>query len=101
MLAEFKSNRLEKILKEIEHPEIAYTLFDLGMMNDINISEDKVSLTLKVPMLGIPIRELLISEIKSAVKKVEENIEVEIRLEEMNEEERTRFLKMAQQGWRF
>ncbi|MCD6384842.1 DUF59 domain-containing protein [Candidatus Sumerlaeota bacterium] len=101
MLAEFKSNRLEKILKEIEHPEIAYTLFDLGMMNDINISEDKVSLTLKVPMLGIPIRELLISEIESAVKKVEENIEVEIRLEEMNEEERTRFLKMAQQGWRF
>ena len=47
--------KIEKTLKEIEHPEINSTLFNLGMIKDIDIKEDKVTLTLKVPMLDIPL----------------------------------------------
>jgi len=37
---------------------------------------------------------------KSAVKKEDENVEVEIDMEEMNVDERAKFMKMAQDGWR-
>jgi len=88
------------LLKKIEHPEIAYTLFDLGMIKNINIQEKKVSLTLKVPMLGVPIKDYLINSIKEAVKKENKDIEVEIDVEEMDDSERTKFIRMAREAWR-
>ncbi len=92
--------KIGEALKEVEHPEIASNLFNLGMINDIDIKEDKVTLTLKVPMLDIPIKDHLINDIKSAVKKENENVEVEINIEEMNPDERAKFTKMAQSAWR-
>ncbi|MBA7703097.1 hypothetical protein ES703_111879 [subsurface metagenome] len=92
--------KIEKALKEIEHPEVSSTLFNLGMIKDIDIKEGKVTLTLKVPMLDIPIKDYLINDIKSTVKKEDENVEVEIKIEEMNGDERARFMRMAQDAWR-
>ncbi len=92
--------KIEKTLKEIEHPEISSTLFSLGMIKDIDIKENKVTLTLKVPMLDIPIKDYLINDIKSAVKKENENAEVKINIEEMNPDERAKFMEMAQEAWR-
>jgi|GEM_PF-585377 len=92
--------KIEKALKKIEHPEISSTLFDLGMIKDIDIKEDKVTLILKVPMLDIPIKDYLINDIKSAVKKENKKVEVEINIEEMNEDERAKFMKEAKEAWR-
>ena len=99
MLTE-KQKEIEKILKEIEHPEISSTLFDLGMLENIDFQESKVSLTLKLPMLQIPIKDYLIDNIKSTLIKKDENIAVEINIEEMDEKERARFMEMAQESWR-
>jgi metal-sulfur cluster biosynthetic enzyme len=95
-----KEVKIAKALKAIEHPEIRSSLFNLGMIKDLNIKEEKVTLTLKVPMVGIPIKDYLINDIKSAVKKEDENVEVEINMEEMDVDERTKFMKIAQDGWR-
>ena len=92
--------KIEKALKEIEHPEINATLFDLGMIKDIDIKEDKVTLTLKVPMLDIPVKDYLINDIKSAVKKEDENIKITINVEKMDKKERAKFVKTAQYAWR-
>jgi len=100
MATEDRINKIEKALKEIEHPEIARTLFDLGMIKDIDSQGSKITLTLKVPMLDIPIKDHLINDIKSAVKKEDENLEVEINIGEMDEGERIKFMKMAQDAWR-
>ena len=100
MIIENAKVRIEKALEEIEHPEVASTLFGLGMIKDIDIKEDKLRLILKVPMLDIPIKDYLINDIKSAVKKENENVEVEINIEEMNPGERVKFMKMAQDAWR-
>jgi len=97
---ENKKNKIKKILKEIEHPEIASTLFGLGMLKDINAEENKVTLSLNLPMPGIPIKDYLINDIESAVKKENPDIKVEINIAEMNEEERTKFFAMAQGAWR-
>lgn len=112
MAIESTKVKIEKALKKIEHPEISSTLFELGMIKVLDIKEDKVTLTLKVPMLHIPIEDYLINEIKSAVnpvrknglsngvKKENGNLEVEIKIEEMNSDERAKFMKMAQDAWR-
>ena len=91
--------KIKEDLKKIEHPEIAHTLFDLGMIKNIDIKENKVILTLKVPMLDIPIKDYLINDIKNAVKKEDENVEVEINVEEMSGDERAKFMRMAQENW--
>ncbi len=92
--------RIEKALKSIEHPEIAYTLWELGMLEGIVVKEDKVLVTLKLPRVGVPIREQLIESIKSAVKNENVHIDVKISIKEMSDEERIRFMKMAQEAWK-
>jgi len=100
MVEENKRIRMEEALKSVEHPEIAYSLFELGMIKDINIEESKVSLVLKVPTLSVPIKDYLITSIEEALKKEDEDVRVEVKVEEMDKEERVRFMKMAQEGWR-
>jgi len=34
------------------------------------------------------------------LKKEDEDVRVEVKVEEMDKEERVRFMKMAQEGWR-
>ena len=93
-------DKIGKILKEIEHPEIARTLFDLGMIKDVSIGENKLTFVLKVPMLSVPIKDYLIDNIKKAVKAVSEGVDVEVSLQEMDQEERAKFMAMAQEAWR-
>ena len=92
--------KIEEALKEIEHPESTSTLFDLGMIQGIDIKEDKLVLVLKVPRLDIPIKDYLINDIQSVVKKENGNVDVEINIEEMDEKERIKFMKMVQETWR-
>jgi len=93
-------SRVEEALRRIVHPEINHTLFELGMIKDINAGEKKVSLILKVPMLDIPIKDYLIDIIKSEIKKTDSNVKSEVKIEEMSLEERAKFMEMAQEAWR-
>jgi len=91
---------IKQTLKKIEHPEIAKTLFELGMIKDIRFEDGKVFLTLKLPLKEIPIKEFLIEDIKRTLKEKVPDIIVEINLKEMNQEEKLKFMKMAQEAWR-
>lgn len=100
MLEEKLKEIIEQRLKKIEHPEIAKTLFELGMIEDIRFEIGKVSLTLKLPLKEIPIKEFLIEDIKKTLKEKVPDTTVEINLKEMNQEERLKFIKMAKEAWR-
>jgi len=99
-MVNFDKNEVEEVLKEIEHPEIAYTLFDLGMIENVKLENNVVKLTLKVPMLGVPILDYLIASIKESIKEKFPGLEVDIDVAEMNIEERERFMRMAREAWR-
>jgi len=70
------------------------------MIKDIRYEDRKVSLNLKLPLKEIPIKEFLIEDIKRTLKEKIPDIIVEINLKEMNQEERLKFIKMAQEAWR-
>ena len=91
---------VHQAIGQVMHPEISRTLVDLGMVKDIALRDDEVTLTLVLPFLGIPdlIKDYLINSLRQVVTKL--GAKVEVRIAEMNEEERLVFLTMEQAGWK-
>lgn len=87
-------------IQRVEHPEISRSLVDLGMVQDIQVSEDRVALKLVLPFLGIPIavRDYMVHSLQQAVAGFD--AELEIQVAEMTPAERQRFLMLEQQNWR-
>ena len=91
---------VHQAIGQVMHPEISRTLVELGMVKDIALKDDEVTLTLALPFLGIPasIKDYLVNSLRQAVGKL--GVNVEVRIAEMNEEERLAFLAMEQEGWK-
>ncbi len=88
-------------IKKVKHPEIDYTLVELGIvdLDQLKETDSKITITMKFPFLGVPIQEMLIDSIKDAISNAESKKEIEIKTAEMSGEERERFMKMAQERW--
>ncbi len=87
-------------IQRVEHPEISRSLVDLGMVQDIQASEDVVSLKLVLPFLGIPtaVRDYMVHSLQQAVAGFD--AELEIQVTGMTPAERQRFLTLEQQNWK-
>jgi metal-sulfur cluster biosynthetic enzyme len=85
---------------QVMHPEINRTLVELGMVKDIVLKDDEVTLTLVLPFLAIPvsIKNYLMNSLRQAVMKL--GAKVEIRVAEMSQGERLAFLAMEQESWK-
>ena len=101
MTTSASESEILKVLAQVRHPEIDNTLVDLGMLKDIVISSTNVSLTLMLPLMGIPIqiKDYLVRSIHDAIAKLDASLQIELRLAEMSQDERSRFFKMSQDGW--
>jgi metal-sulfur cluster biosynthetic enzyme len=91
---------VHQAIGQVMHPEISHTLVELGMVKEIALKGDKVTLTLVLPFIGIPasIKDYLENSLRQAVMKL--GAKAEIRIAEMNQEERLAFLAMEQEGWK-
>ena len=99
-MAKFSQSNIDRALSKVMHPEIKYSLVDLGMIENVVCEEGKVRLTLKLPFLNVPVKEFLIQDVKEALTDLDEAIQVKLNLEQMSEEERDNFTKMAKEGWK-
>jgi len=91
---------INQALSKVMHPEINYSLVDLGMIKNVICEGKKVDLTLKLPFLQVPVKDLLITNIKKTLADLDNSIQVETNIEEMSQEERENFAKMAKEGWK-
>ena len=91
---------VEQALSKVTHPEINYSLVDLGMIEDLVCEEQKVSLTLKLPLVPVPIQDLLLESIKKALSEQDSSVQVEINIEQMTQEQRSNFMQMAKKEWK-
>ncbi len=96
----FLPQNVEQALSKVMHPEINYSLVDLGMIKNVICEGKKVDLTLKLPFLQVPVKDLLITNIKKSLADLDNSIQVETNIEEMSQEERDNFTKMAKKGWK-
>ncbi len=91
---------IHQAIGQVMHPEINRTLIELGMVKDITLKDNEVTLTLVLPLLSIPvsIKDYLMDSLHQAVMKL--GAKIEVRVAEMNQEERQAFLAMEQESWR-
>ena len=91
---------VHQAIKQVMHPAINYSLTELGMVKDITLKDNEVSLTLVLPLLTIPasIKDYLMNSLRHVVTEL--GAKIEISVAEMNQEERMAFLTMEQEGWK-
>ena len=93
---------IEKIIRNVEHPEIACTLGELGMIGEVELDEttNEGKFNLILPMLNIPvqIRNMILNSIGEALgDKVNR---MRVALVEMNDEQRERFFALSKANWK-
>lgn len=89
---------VKETLKQVKHPEIDATLIELGMIKNIKLQGNKVSLTMTFPFPGVPIKNMLINSVKEPLEKL--GLQVEINETIMNQKELQRFIQMEREKWK-
>ena len=85
-------------IKTVNHPAINMSLVDLGMVRDIELNDNKASLTLVLPFAGIPILDSLKQMLKGSVKDL--GVELNINMGQMTQEEVQTFLAKEKEAWK-
>ncbi len=96
------SQNIIDTLEKVEHPAIATTLLDLGMLRDIAVTSDlKATLTMVLPFPSIPdnVRDYMVNNLTAAAKSAGGEL-TKVEMAVMNEAERQNFLTKEQQNWR-
>ncbi len=89
---------LRQVIDQVEHPAIARTLVDLGIVRDIVIEGAKVDVTFALPFPNIPIKDQLINSIALPLRDL--GAEVDVKTTVMSEPEVQSFLAMEQKAWK-
>jgi Mrp family chromosome partitioning ATPase len=84
-------------LRQVMHPEIKHNLVELGMISDVAIQDGCVTVSLALPFKETPVKDGLVRDVQEAVKKLDSNCPVEVKLVEMSQQERAAFM-MASEG---
>jgi len=91
-----------EIINNVEHPEIASTLSELGIIGDINFDEETkvISMTLNLPMLNIPatVKNMILNSIAAEIKIKGSKLSVSFTV--MNEEQRQHFFSLSKKNWK-
>ncbi|HEC33369.1 MAG TPA: iron-sulfur cluster carrier protein ApbC, partial [Chloroflexi bacterium] len=82
----------------VMHPEIKRNLVELGMIKDVSIEDERVTLTLALPFAEVPIKDDLVRMVKEAVAKLDASLQVEVSLTEMSQKERAAFMTASEGG---
>jgi len=91
--------KVYRTVGQVIHPAISRTLVELGMLKQVTLENNKVIITLALPILGIPasIKDQLVNSLRKVAAGL--GAEAEVRITEMNQEERQAFLAMEQESW--
>ena len=85
-------------LVKVEHPAIRHSLIELGIVTDVKLAENKVSVVFAFPFQNIPIADMLIDSISQPVQSL--GLEFDYTIRVMTQEEKTRFLQLETEAWK-
>ena len=84
-------------LSKVKHPAIDNSLINLGIVSNIDLVDNKVSVVFAFPFPNIPIAEQLVASIENPVREMGLDFEHTIRV--MTDAERALFMQLEQEGW--
>jgi len=82
------------------HPEIDYSLVDLGMIKEVGVEQETLQVTMNLPFPGIPIKDDLVQIVKDAIAEKDKAARVEVTFAAMSEAEREEFARKARAKWK-
>lgn len=86
-------------LSTIIHPEISdHHLLELGMVPNVDVHDDRISITLALPSLDVPIRQDLVNTVQQTVENIRADIAVEVKVVEMDTERKNAFQSLAREA---
>ncbi|MBW1659377.1 MAG: DUF59 domain-containing protein [Deltaproteobacteria bacterium] len=100
MTNEVSVEEVMKVIKKIEHPEIAATFHELGMVGNVEKVGDGIIVEIRVPFPNIPIKDYLAGMIRSEVNKSFPGVSVSFNFTVMTDDVRSQFLFLARQRWK-
>jgi len=92
---------IEMVLYQVQHPEIRFSLVELGMFNGAEIEGEDVAILIALPTVEVPaaVREYIQNSVIQAVRQLEPAAKCQVRFVNMTEEQRQNFLALAREGW--
>jgi metal-sulfur cluster biosynthetic enzyme len=89
-----------KAIEHVEHPEIALTLLELGMILDVVVENRMTRVALSLPILGIPeaVRNIIVESIRKPIENL--GLKMEIEFFEMTREARDHFFTLSRANWK-
>ncbi len=91
----------ETILNEITkvmHPEINHSLIELGIINNIEIIENKAQIIFAFPFPDIPIADVLIKSVENPIRNLGLQLSYNVRL--MTENEKNKYMIIESNFWK-
>jgi Mrp family chromosome partitioning ATPase len=79
-------------LRGVMHPEFERDLVALEMIRGVNVEDDRITVTLALPFIDVPIKDDLVRGVKEAVSGMDPTAQVEVDLVEMSQRERAAFM---------
>jgi len=79
-------------LRRVIDPELGRNIVELGMVRGIGLADGEVNLTLALTTLACPLKDRIISDIKSAIRALDGALIVNVKLVEMSAEERAKIV---------
>jgi metal-sulfur cluster biosynthetic enzyme len=93
-------DKILETLKTVKHPAINLSLIDLGILQDIQIVDNKSKATLAWPFDLVPpaVKQIIVNSVKNAIKPFGVNFEYKEKI--MNNEGKQKFLQLEQENWK-
>ena len=89
---------IRQAIGQVKHPAIDNSLVDLGIVKDMTIEAQKVTLTFAFPFPNIPIGDQLIDSVRLPLESL--GAEVDVESTTMEQAELEKFLAMEKEGWK-
>ncbi|ACM92201.1 hypothetical protein NAMH_1330 [Nautilia profundicola AmH] len=90
--------KIIQTIESVQHPAIATSLVNLGILQDIDFEDNTVKATFVWPFANIPIKDQLINSVKAPLENMGLNFEYDERI--MDEAEREKFLELEKKYWK-
>ena len=87
-----------KAIANVKHPAIDLSLLELGVVQTVEVENNKAKVTFAFPFANIPIADMLINSVKQPIINLGAEFEGSLVL--MTEEEKQRFLMLEQSAWK-
>ncbi|MBC8181698.1 DUF59 domain-containing protein [candidate division KSB1 bacterium] len=89
---------IRREVANVEHPTINCSLVELGIVKSIDITNEKVIITMAFPFPNIPIEDYLVDNVRESIEEIDAAVEIETVV--MTKKELQNFLALEKKNWK-